>query len=135
MRLWLAKASRGDRVGLIPTDEISRDFLGRLGDGEEVSVELRRPRSVQWNKMFWGICREIGLNQDPPRTEKSIANELKIRSGHYEVLPMEGVAVEVRMPSSIAFHNLSADEWQELWPSIETAIRETFGESYVSRSW
>jgi hypothetical protein len=133
MRLWMAKVSRGERVRLVPTDEDSRDALRRIGDGECISVELLRSRSVRWNKMFWAVCREIGLNQDPQRTEKSICNELKIRAGHYEVLPVEGLpGVEVRMPKSIAFDNLTADEWEELWPSLELAIRERFGDGYLS---
>ena len=129
MKLWLAKARRGVKVGLIPTDDESRAVLGRLGDGECVQVELTRARSVQWNKMYFGICRQIGINQDPQRTEHSIDAELRIRAGHFEVIFIDGH--EVRMPKRIAFAHLSADEWAELWPSLELAIREHFGEEYI----
>lgn len=129
MKLWLAKVHRGNKVGLIPTDDIGQDVIRRMTDGECCVVTLVRPRSVPWHKMYFGICRDIGQNQDPPRTESSIDNELRIRAGHFEVLWVDGH--ECRIPKRIAFDQLTADEWAELWLSLELAIREHFGEEYI----
>lgn len=129
MKLWLAKVRRGDKVGLIPTDDQSRAVLSRMGDGECAEVELVRPRSLQWHRMYFGICREIGQNQDPQRDESSIDNELRVLAGHYDVMYVAGH--EVRVPKRIAFAKLSGDEWAELWPSLELAIRERFGGEYL----
>ena len=129
MKLWFAKVRRGEKVGLIPTDEKARAILDRMGDGECAEVELIRPRSVPWHRMYFGICRQIGENQDPQRTEDSIDQELRVRAGHFDVLWIDGH--EVRVPKRIAFAKLSADEWAELWPSLELAIREHFGEQYI----
>lgn len=129
MNLWFAKVSRDGKVGLIPTDDDGRRLLLRMGNGECCRVKLIRPRSVPWNKMYWGICQEIGRNQDPPRTEKSISDELKVRAGHFELLWVDGR--EVTLPKSIAFDELTHDEWAELWPSLELAIREHFGDEYI----
>lgn len=129
MKLWFAKVRRDDKVGLIPTDDIGRRIISRMGDGECAQVELVRPRSVPMHRMYFGICRQIGENQDPQRTEASIDAELRIRAGHYEVMLIEGH--ECRVPKRIAFDKLSHDEWMELWPSMELAIREHFGEEYI----
>ena len=129
MKLWLAKVKRGDKVGLIPTDDQSRAVLSRMGDGECAEVELVRPRSLQWHRMYFGICREIGKNQDPQRDENSIDNELRVLAGHYDVMYVAGH--EVRVPKRIAFAKLSGDEWAELWPSLELAICEHFGGEYL----
>lgn len=129
MKLWFAKVHRGEKVGLIPTDERGHALLCRMGDGECAEVEVVRPRSVQWHRMYFGICRQIGLNQDPHRTEASIDAELRVRAGHFDVLIIDGH--ECRVPRRIAFSQLSADEWAELWPSLELAIREHFGEEYL----
>lgn len=129
MKLWLAKVHRGKKVGLIPTDEIAAKIIANMSDGECAQVEFVRPRSAPWHRMYFGICREIGFNQDPQRTEDSIDSELRVRGGHYEVLLMDGH--EVRVPKRIAFAKLSADEWAELWPSLELAIRERFGNEYI----
>jgi hypothetical protein len=129
MKLWLAKRRRDDKVGLVPTDDASRAALGRLGDGECVEVEIIRPRSLQWHRMYFGICRAIGENQDPTRDEGSIDHELRVRAGHYDLMWIDGH--ECRVPKRIAFARLTADEWAELWPSLDLAIREHFGEEYI----
>lgn len=131
MKLWFAKVTRKEKVGLIPTDEMGRSVLNRMGDGECCEIELVRPRSVPWNKMYFGICRTIGENQDPRRDENSIDYELRVRAGHFDVLLIDGH--EVRVPKRIAFTKLSGDEWSELWPSLELAIREHFGEEYIEQ--
>lgn len=125
MKIWLAKRPRG----FIPTDEQSAKVLASLEDGECALFSIVRVRSVPWHKMYFGICREIGFNQDPARTEDSIDGELRIRAGHFDKFLVDGH--DVRMPKRIAFDKLSADEWAALWPSLELAIRETFGEEYI----
>lgn len=132
MKLWLARFTRGAIIGLIPTDDESRRAINRLGDGECVEVEVVRPRSVPWNRMYFGICREIGKNQDPMRDESSIDHELRVRAGHFDVLWVDGH--ECRVPKRIAFARLTPDEWAELWPSLELAIREHFGDEYLGES-
>lgn len=129
MKLWLHKITGRTSVGLLPTDDISKQVLSRLEDGECVQIELTRPRSVSWHRMYFGICAEIGENQDPQRTADSIDAELRIRAGHFEKIFVDGH--EVRMPKRIAFAKLSADEWSELWLFLEVAIRETFGNCYI----
>lgn len=129
MKLWLAKVERDGKVGLIPTDDESRAALRRMGQGECAQVEIIRPRSLPWHRMYFGICREIGKNQDPVRDESSIDHELRVRAGHFDVLWVDGH--ECRVPKRIAFARLSPDEWEALWPSLELAIREHFGEEYL----
>lgn len=161
MKLWLAKHGRG----FLPTDDESIALHSRMGAGECAQFEVVRPRSLQWHRMYFGICRDIGQNQDPPRDESSIDYELRILAGHYDVmyLPGDGAAEflesiypavskilsrglaarlravidvlarghEVRIPKRIAFHKLTHDEWANLWPSIDLAIRERFGDEYL----
>ena len=134
MRLWLGKVRRDEKVGLVPTDQVSRAALARIEDGECVQVELVRPRSVQWNKLYWALCREIGENQDPMRDEESIDAELRILAGHYDVMHFSGR--EVRVPKRIAFDKLSSDEWEIYWKRAEVAIAERFGSEYIdNRHW
>lgn len=128
-RLWFAKVRRGEKAGLIPTDEDSRALVNRLGDGECVEVEVSRPRSVQFNRLYWGLCRTIGENQDPQRDEDSIDAELRVLAGHYEVMYVAGH--EVRVPKRIAFNKMNADEWNEYFRKAEVAIAERFGPEFL----
>lgn len=129
MKLWLAKVRRGEAIGLIPTDDTSRAALGRMGDGECCEVELVRPRSLQWHRMYFGICRSIGENQDPQVDESIIDHRLRVLAGHYEPMWVDGH--EVRVPKRIAFAKLTGDEWAALWPSLEMAISHEYGDEYL----
>lgn len=129
MRLWFHKVSRNGKSGLVPDDEDGRALLNRLVDGECIQVEAMRLRSVQFNKLYWAICREIGQHQDPTRDEDSIDAELRILAGHYEVMHFAGR--EVHVPKRIAFEKMGADEWNDYFKRAEIAIAERFGPHYV----
>lgn len=128
MKGWIVKKGRG----FLPADEEATRMHVRMKDGECVEAELVQPRSVPWNRMYFGICREIGKNQDPVRDESSIDNELRVRAGHFDVIWVDGH--ECRVPKRIAFAKLTAREWEELWPSLDLAIREHFGEEYIGEA-
>ena len=128
MKLWFARHGSA----LISTDAESERFIRKLEPGECAIFESTRPRSVQWNRLYWGLCRTIGQNQDPPRDESSIDLELRILSGHFEVYIVDGH--EVRAPKTIRFAEMTADEWSALWPSLEQAIAERFGSTYIAEA-
>lgn len=128
MRVYLAKHGNC----LVGTDDESGTLIRRMGDGEIAVFDVLRPRSVQWHRMYYGICRSIGDNQDPPRDEDSIDNELRVRAGHFDVFFIG--KSEIRVPKRIAFAKMGADEWAKLWMSLEVAIRETFGDEYLMES-
>lgn len=129
MRLWFHKVTKGQKAGLVADDDDGRALLNRLGDGECVQIEVSRLRSVQFNKLYWGLCRTIGENQDPPRDEDSIDAELRILAGHFEVMYFDGRKVYV--PKRIAFDKLDADGWNEYFRKAEVAIAERFGAEYL----
>ena len=127
MKYWLYM--RGG--ALYPADERSERMFKRLVEGEALQLELQRSRSYQWHKMYVACCIEIGANQDPPRPWESIDYELRVRAGHFDVLPMADMPnIEIRVPRRIAFEKLSADQWAELWPSLDQAMQERFGFDY-----
>jgi hypothetical protein len=165
MDISLAKISKGDKIGLVPADTDAEEVIAKLADGEISLWRPMRVRSVPWHRLYFGICRQIGKNQDPQRDENSIDAELRILAGHYDVLYIGKNVLatrlaaifkllwramppslrsecdqilalldrgqEVRVPKRIAFDRLTADEWGELFPSLELAIRERFGEEYI----
>jgi hypothetical protein len=137
-KLYVSKVSRGARVGLVPADEASQAAMNRLGEGECVSIELLRPRSLPMHRRLFAILTAIGENCDPPRDPEDVLDELKILAGHYEVMHLKtkaGETYEIRRPKSIAFHRLSHDQFMELWPSLESAGIERFGAEFWEQAW
>jgi hypothetical protein len=41
---------------------------------------------------------------------------------------------EIRVPKTIRFAEMDADQWSELWPSIEQAVADRFGAEYIRES-
>lgn len=121
--------ARNNAVQLIPTDDQGASFIQKLVPGEIAFYSVLRPRSVRMHRLYFGLCRAIGKNQDPPRDESSIDYELRIRAGHYDVMIVDGH--EARFPKRIAFDKLTHDEWMALWPRLEVAVIERFGEEYI----
>jgi hypothetical protein len=129
MNFWFHKVSRNGKSGLVADDDAGRAVLRRMGDGECCQVKIVRPRSVQWNKLYWSLCRTIGDNQDPQRDEDSIDAEIRVLAGHYEVMYVG--QHEVRVPKRIAFDKMTADEWSEYFQRAEMAIAERFGSEFL----
>lgn len=115
--------------GFLPADDEAEGLHRKMGDGEFMVFKPMKIRNLPWHRMYFGTCRDIGLNQDPQRDENSVDYELRIRAGHYDVMYVDGI--EVRTPKRIAFDRLTGQEWEILWPSLELAIRENFGDEYI----
>lgn len=129
MKVMLAKHGRG----FLPGDAQAERLHARLGAGELVQVRVMRARSVAMNNRYWAICTDIARNQEPMRTKESVSDELKVLAGHFEPMQLRlpgGDKVMVCRPKSIAFDELTQDEWMELWPSLEQAGIERFGAEY-----
>ena len=129
MRGEFCKVRREDKVGLIPTDDAARELLAKMGDGEFAIFSVMRPRSLQWHRMYFGLCATIGQNQDPERDADSIDMELRVLAGHYDVMYVG--EHEVRVPKRIAFEKMDADAWAEYWKRAEQAIVVRFGPQYI----
>ena len=116
-------------MALHPSDEASLKGLMRMGDGECVLVSVVRPRCANELRRYYAICTAIGENQDPPRDKDSIDHELRIRSGHYEVMMIEGF--EIRSAKRLAFDKMSQEQWEAYWEKVEAVICQRFGPEYL----
>lgn len=114
---------KGD--ALLPADDKAVRAVRRLAEGEAVMLEMKRSRSSSWHRFFMKCCSVIGENQDPIRTEHQIKEALKEAAGHVDTLTSP-TGTKFTFPKSIAFAELSADEWDELWPSLDEAMRREF---------
>lgn len=110
---------------LVPSDERAERYVRRMSEGEAAQFECERSRSYKWHKMYVSCCISIGQNCDPERDWHSIDNELRVRSGHFDLMFVEGY--QVRVPKRIAFDKLGEQEWSELWPRLDLAMQEGFG--------
>ncbi len=133
--LYVTKTSRNGRHGLVAADHETSEAISKMGDGEMLLLRPIKVRNLRWHRLYFALCREIGQNQDPVRDESSIDYELRILGGHYDVMHARkgNTLYEVRTPKRIAFDKLTAQQWEALWPSLELAGRERFGNEFFDQ--
>lgn len=92
---------------LYPVGDADRDALNRIGQGEIVSVELRKPRNVKHHRLFWALMSLVWqqLDHDKYPDVESLVTEVKIITGHYtrRDIVVDGTRYPVLTPSSISF--------------------------------
>ena len=122
---------------LYPADDRAERYMRKMFEGEASQIEIERSRSYKWHKMYVACCIEIGQNCDPERDWQSIDNELRVRSGHYDTMyvRVKGQKAMVLVPKRIAFDKLTADQWHELWPRLDQAMREGFSYDHAASSY
>src|SRR4029077_13549070 len=78
--------------------------LEKIPHGKSVQVEVRQPRYGPRHRFYWALCQRIGmaLGIEP----ENISDILKISAGHYTSIKTRNYG-EVKLPKSIAFHNLA----------------------------
>lgn len=126
MKQWLARKG----LSLIPADEKAVKAIKRLGEGEAILLAMERSRSPEWHRWFMGGCAAIaeGIAQSGDRqlTTHAVKEVLKLYAGHIDKV-RDKYGNETDIPRSIAFDKLDADEWAELFPSLDAAAHEHFG--------
>ncbi len=113
--------------GLRPADQHGEDTLRKIGMGELVMVEIRRPRSPQHHRMFWALATLVYGNLDEtvyPSIEDFVG-ALKIAAGYSTrvALPSGEVAF---IPRSISFSNMDQDEFNKFYEKVSDIIAKQF---------
>ena len=124
MARFLAQKHLGS---LRPTDSSGEDALRKIGNGEVVSIEVKRPRNVRHHRMFWALMTIVHENMDEARypTVEDLVSAIKIAAGLRTriVLPSGDVGF---IPGSIAFHKMSQDEFSAFYDRVCDLICKHF---------
>lgn len=124
MSRFLAQKHLGS---LRPTDSAGEDALRKIGNGEVVSIELKRPRNVKHHRLFWALMTIVHENMDEARypTVEDLVAAIKIAAGLRTriVLPNGDVGF---IPGSIAFHKMSQDEFSAFYDRVCDLIAKHF---------
>lgn len=112
---------------LRPTDEAGEDALRKIGNGEIVSIELKRSRNVKHHRMFWVLMTIVHSNMDEARypTVEDLVAAVKIAAGLRTriVLPNGDVGF---IPGSIAFHKMDQEEFGKFYDRVCDLIAKHF---------
>ena len=120
MKLLCRKTLAGQ---LAPIDDAGREAIGRLSMEDIVSVEFRRPRNIGHHRKFFALVNLIYMNQTRYRSPDELLDAIKVLAGHSFPVRLRN-GTEVRVPKSIAFHNMDQVEFDAFWDRVVTVVCE-----------
>mgnify|MGYP001576487379 CR=1 FL=1 len=86
---------------LHPFDEFGEAAMRNIGQGEIVSVEVKRPRNLRFHRKFFAMLSIILSNQDYYKSTDDLLDVCKLRVGHCRTLQTK--LGQVQIPKSISF--------------------------------
>lgn len=86
---------------LMPVDDIAEDALSKIKYGEEVVIEIKKPKNIKLLRKFWALVTIVYNNQDRYKTRENVAEALKLSTGTYHMIELPGGHI-YRIPDSIA---------------------------------
>ena len=89
---------------LYPIDDVGEAAMRNLAQGEIISVEVKRPRNVQFHRKFFAMLSIILENQDYYKSIDDLLCVCKIRVGHCHAI--ETKLGQVLIPDSISFASM-----------------------------
>lgn len=114
---------------LHPADDDAADLVKKLGAGEIVEIEIRRPRNAKHHRLFWKLCTLVWENiadHDTYPTPEAIVDELKILTGHCErrYIMVNGERYLFVKPKSISYGAMDQDEFSAFFDNCGDIIEQ-----------
>lgn len=124
MAKFLAQKHLGS---LRPADDAGHDALRKIGNGELVSVEIKKSRNIKHHRMFWALMSIVHENMDHERypTVGDLTSAVKISAGLRTRIDLPNGEVGF-IPGSIAFHKMDQTAFSEFYERVCDLIAKHF---------
>lgn len=123
MRVLLAKHFNSFR----PIDEAGTELLRKIGQGEIVAVELKRPRNVQHHRLFFALLTLVWEQMDHDRypTIEDLLDAVKLCIGHRRRIELPSGKIHF-VPKSISFARMDQSEFAAFYDRVCDLIAREF---------
>ncbi|WP_341893789.1 hypothetical protein [Ferrovibrio terrae] len=113
--------------GLRPVDQAGLDAIARLGMGEMVMVEIKRPRNIKHHRLYWALVGLVWENLDHERypTPDSLHAAFKVCLGIRTEITMPGGTIAY-IPGSISFEKMDQAEFSAFYDRVCDLIAKHF---------
>ena len=99
---------------LCPIDGRSEEVFRKIKHGDDVLVEIKRPRNIKHHRKFFVLINLVFENQDRYASVEQLLAAIKIALGHCETLILADGTVNY-LPKSIAFHKMDQTQFEEFF--------------------
>ena len=99
---------------LHPVGDDSEKFLRRLGQGELVLVDARKPRNSAHHRKFFAMLNLVLQTQDHYNSMDVLLGVCKLAIDHADVVETKSMGI-LKLPKSISFAALSQSEFEDIY--------------------
>lgn len=112
---------------LRPVDAAGEEALHKLGTGQLVEVEIKRPRNIKFHRMYWALVTLVweNLDQDRYPAVEDLHAAIKIAAGLRTQIVLPDGAIGF-IPGSIAFHKMDDTAFSEFFDRVCLLIAKHF---------
>jgi hypothetical protein len=112
---------------LRPVDDAGKEALAKLGNGEIVQLELKRPRNIRFHRLYWALLTVVHDNIDGDRypTVDDLHAAVKIAAGLRTRIELPDGTIGF-IPGSIAFHKMDNDEFGRFYDRVCDLVAKHF---------
>lgn len=108
---------------LIPSSEKSIKIFNKVKIGEEILIDYKAKRNVQFHKKGFSLLNIVFQNQDIYRNLEDLRVEFRLKAGYYtEHITTKGKLIYI--PKSMSFAEMDENEFEEIYSKfIDIALK------------
>ena len=112
---------------LVPADEAGADALRKIKMGEELSVEIKRPRNIRMHRLYWALIGIVWENVDQDRypSADDLHAAIKIAAGLRTRIELPD-GTQGFIPGSIAFDKMNQAEFEAFYDRVCNLVAKYF---------
>lgn len=125
MAKFLAKKSPFNSLHAV--DANGESVLSKIGRGDIVMVEVKKPRNVQHHRLYWALVGLVHDNVDHERyaTPEDLSEAIKVSAGICTRIELPSGEVAY-IPGSIAFHNMDQTTFAAFYDRVCDLVAKYF---------
>lgn len=127
MKIHVTKDNFG---ALRPADQSAKEALSKIGAGEYMTAEIKRPRNPKFHRLFFALLDVVMENmsheqRDQWPTKERLLWEIKLQTGYFQMAESVGGKM-YPIPSSISFASMDDVEFGEFFTKALDVCRRYF---------
>ena len=128
---------------LVPADEVSANFVGKLIRNDVITADFVKPRNYRFHKKWFALVKFAFEHWTPAAFEEPkwegvvpeksfdrFRKDITIMSGRYDAVYRVDGSVRIEA-KSISFSKMNEEEFNELWNATTTVILEKVLTNYT----
>ena len=105
----------------MPVYDSDKEAVKKIKAGEDVEIDIKRPRNLQFHKKLWSLLNLVFSNQSVYTEIDDLRKDLTIASGYYRERPTY-TGDMVLEPLSISFAKMTQDTFDDYYQKMINSV-------------